>query len=526
MALATQDITVSNTLNGPDSGTPDDTALGVSSVAGVVTIADPGTRAVYTTDTTVRGRTTIRVGTGHHRAGGTSGEGAATPRLVGELPDTGVWVLRFYTRIPGLQAAGHGADEVRYLADLGDYALVVHESSGGDLRLRMQPTNDLAAAGTTATLSGDPVAPGQLVRVEVVCDGSDTVATLYPGHATTGGRVCTWSGLAPSGDTVTVTGFRYRRGVLLVRGNTDDTTGGAVTPRQEQLQLWSPGILPSGVDGIYGSETEDAVVDFQTAFGLQPVDGQIGPETGAALDLMEQTENATATPPPVLIGWLAVGDFAEEIGPALPISRSNTANGPPGDPVTTFNSADHGDRWDAADDGIDYANRSYAGRSSLRFAGGFTSGTGVAWQQIALADFSVRGYVYRTSTAESGHLAWAPHVGGCSLTSGGGLSWAGLSLPEGTVPADQWVRVEFRRAGGTVHLAVFSSDPQSTTPDASTSGELGRDEITQWWWERFGAGTAWWDEPALVDNADPLGPVELPEPAGFRGVGLPMFAGA
>ncbi|HZJ57725.1 MAG TPA: peptidoglycan-binding domain-containing protein [Clostridia bacterium] len=62
---------------------------------------------------------------------------------------------------------------------------------------------------------------------------------------------------------------------------------GSVGPEVEMLQriLFSIGINPGPIDGIFGPLTRNAVVRFQMDNGLVP-DGIVGPETWAAIDLV------------------------------------------------------------------------------------------------------------------------------------------------------------------------------------------------------------------------------------------------
>jgi len=58
------------------------------------------------------------------------------------------------------------------------------------------------------------------------------------------------------------------------------TSGQDVRDAQEALR--AAGFPPGAIDGVYGPDTEAAVVAFQTVHGLR-VDGIIGPETKSAL---------------------------------------------------------------------------------------------------------------------------------------------------------------------------------------------------------------------------------------------------
>lgn len=319
-------VTVENSLSGPVGVEPSDATLATTARAGTVTVADPG-RATYSAGATVHALSTVEVATGHHRDSDTTDEGIVTPRLAAALPSA-PWAVRCYVRLPGMQAAGHGGDEVRWLLDLGDYGLVIHETTGGNVGLRLQPSG-LAASGLAPTYGGDPMPIDQVTRVEVTCDGADTACAVYAGHGTTGARTATWSGTIPSGGTVALTAYRYRRGVLLQPGMNDANLDGTpIEDRQNQLLDWDPSALPQfGADGDYGSETTEWVENFQTAHGFALVDGEIGPETGAAMDLAQQIANGSSQPPPTYVSHLAVADAATEIGPAA---------APAGDAVATM----------------------------------------------------------------------------------------------------------------------------------------------------------------------------------------------
>ncbi|MDA2805697.1 peptidoglycan-binding domain-containing protein [Nocardiopsis suaedae] len=311
-------LTVDNRLDGPTGNPVTDTSLASSAGAGTVTVADAGTRAVYDDTVQVVGRTTVEAATGHHRQGGTSGEGIATPRLLAALPSA-PWTIRVYTRVPGLQVAGHGTDEVRWLLRLGDsHGLLVRESSSGNIQLRVKPWGLASSTIGPASFTGTAPQIAQVLRVELSYDGTDLEARVYEVGQTTAAITYQFTGLTITGSVLALTGYRFRDGVLLQPGDNDaNLSGTPVEDRQNQLLVWDPNILPNfGADGDYGQETTDAVTDFQNAFGLLPVDGEVGPETGAALDLMVQLEQADPTPPPLWLSHLAVDDTATVIGPA------------------------------------------------------------------------------------------------------------------------------------------------------------------------------------------------------------------
>lgn len=77
------------------------------------------------------------------------------------------------------------------------------------------------------------------------------------------------------------------------------SSGTAVSQLQTALQTLGYDIGPSGVDGIFGSDTDAAVRAFQQQNGLA-VDGIVGVETADALGVIlpnDDGSEATATTP-------------------------------------------------------------------------------------------------------------------------------------------------------------------------------------------------------------------------------------
>lgn len=64
----------------------------------------------------------------------------------------------------------------------------------------------------------------------------------------------------------------------------DGRAGTFVTAIQKALEDFGFPLKEFGPDGIYGAETKQAVIDFQTAAGAEMIDGIIGPETMRLLD--------------------------------------------------------------------------------------------------------------------------------------------------------------------------------------------------------------------------------------------------
>src|ERR1700704_2569733 len=69
------------------------------------------------------------------------------------------------------------------------------------------------------------------------------------------------------------------------------SSGPEVTALQQKLK--DLGFDPKGVDGGFGKDTKAAVIAFQQDRGLK-VDGEAGPDTLAALQLGETTDNGGA----------------------------------------------------------------------------------------------------------------------------------------------------------------------------------------------------------------------------------------
>lgn len=283
-------IVLDNSLSGEPSVQVTDATLAASAEQGTVTIEDPDSRAVYSSDHEVYGLGTVLLDSGHHRLD--------TPRMEFSLPSA-PWAVRVYVWLPSLQAAGHGTNEVRVLLRVGTSQLIANETTAGSWHLRWQPM-DLAAAriNPEAPLPGPEVPPEQWVRLEVRSDGTDTTGRVYEGHDDTDPRIFVFSGHAPSG-SADLTAYRYRIRPTLQWGS----QGSDVTEWQEDLIDMGYDLSPWGADGDYGQVTHEATEEFQTDFGLVPVDGVAGPETRAAADL-----ELRGAPPASWLSHLAVSD--------------------------------------------------------------------------------------------------------------------------------------------------------------------------------------------------------------------------
>lgn len=304
-------ITVDNRLNGPEDANVTDTTLSDSAVTGTVTYAETGSgppgEATYQDTQLVHGLNSINIQTDYDRN--------QTGRLQVSLPAP-TWTVRFYMRVPSLRAAGNGTNEVRWVAGLGDYGVLIAEQSNNNILVYLENTSLAQTRHSYDTASGSWFPLDRLIRVEITYDGSNVTVTLFSDHDTAQEVALTWTGFTLNASVAEVTGFRYRDGVLLQPGDNDaNLSGTPVEDRQNQLLDWNPDALPQfGADGDYGSETTEWVENFQTEHSLF-VDGEIGPETGAAMDLAQQVANGTAQPPPMQVSHLAVSDTSS-VGPA------------------------------------------------------------------------------------------------------------------------------------------------------------------------------------------------------------------
>ncbi|WP_017585473.1 peptidoglycan-binding domain-containing protein [Nocardiopsis ganjiahuensis] len=293
-------ILIDNRLSGDDGVQVSNSTLATSAESGTVIIAAPGSRAVYDDVHTVHGLPSVRIESGHHRQD--------TPRLRVNLPSSGAWSVRWYVWMPPLGEAGHGANEVRWHGAFPDteVALTVQPSgSGTNINTRLQPDDLAANAILWDSETGTSVPLGQWLRIELRYDGSDLTCRTFAGHTTVGERVHTWSG-RDVGRTLDLTGYRFRRRTTLRIGD----QGSDVTDLQNELIDLGEDLSPWGADGDFGSGTQSAVMNQQSALGLALVDGEAGPETRAAMDLA-----LNRIPDPLWVSHVAVAE-GEWIGPA------------------------------------------------------------------------------------------------------------------------------------------------------------------------------------------------------------------
>ena len=300
-------LLVDNTLSGEAGEEVTNGRLSDSAVEGTVTIRSAGERAVYSETHTVHGEPGARLGTGAHRE--------ETPRLRVDLPSSGPWCARWYVWHPSLQDAGHGTNEARVLARLGDAELVTVETGAGAVAARLQP-QDLAAEWDSPTVGGTNRAAGQWLRMELRRGGGSLELRIFELHATSEMRTGTWSS-PPSPAVLDLTGYRYRRRPLLEWGD----QGSQVTDLQNELIDLGYDLGQWGPDGDFGDATFFAVEDFQDDVGMSG-SGSAGPETRAAMDVSLGLE-----PPPLWVSHVALSD-GDWIGPAeLPEEPPETVRG-------------------------------------------------------------------------------------------------------------------------------------------------------------------------------------------------------
>lgn len=99
--------------------------------------------------------------------------------------------------------------------------------------------------------------------------------------------------------------------------------GQGVTDLQTRLQ--SLGYFYGNVDGVFGSETQSAVIQFQRDRGLT-ADGIVGSEVYAALDNSSNGSSPGTNPLPISTGGLTIGDDNPQV---LALQRQLTAAGFP-----------------------------------------------------------------------------------------------------------------------------------------------------------------------------------------------------
>lgn len=312
-------ITVQNSLSGPD-GTQPTTGTIAASGTPATALSNPGS-LLYDDTYPINGLTNINFRSHYARDD--------TGRISYALP-SGAWAVRFYVR-PLPLTSPFDINEYRHLFTLGtastdEVTLVMRESSGRNVVTRYQ-LPDLSTPAVQGSESGNAVTFNQLMRYEIIYDGSGSITSrVFAGNTTTGFRQNTWAHTLTNTNRFTLSGYRWYKYTTLRLGDNDANTGGLVTPYQEKLLIWNPGILPNfGADGDYGGETRDATVAFQQAYDLL-VDGEAGPEVQSALDLVVAREsNPNFYPIPIRIGGLAVSDQGTYIGPATAVTGQGSA---------------------------------------------------------------------------------------------------------------------------------------------------------------------------------------------------------
>ncbi|MFJ6019777.1 peptidoglycan-binding protein [Nocardiopsis alba] len=220
--------------------------------------------------------------------------------------------------MPRLQDAGLGINEVRWHADFPDVnlGLVIHATAAGNIGTRLQSTDLAASSINWDDQEGNAVSVGQWWRVELSYDGEHFQSEVFAGHATSPSRIHRWRN-RDVGRTLAITGYRYRRGILLRPGDNDVERGDTeVSTMQNNLLRLGYELPQWGADGWYGQEAIDAVIAFQRDHGYAVVDGFAGPETLAGIDLALRLEqDGTGYPDPLYVSHVAVSDSGP-LGPA------------------------------------------------------------------------------------------------------------------------------------------------------------------------------------------------------------------
>ena len=311
-------ITVQNSLSGPD-GTQPTTGTIAASGTPATALSNPGS-LLYDDTYPINGLTNINFRAHYARDD--------TGRISYALP-SGAWAVRFYVR-PLPLTSPFDINEYRHLFTLGtastdEVTLVMRESSGRNVVTRYQ-LPDLSTPAVQGSESGNAVTFNQLMRYEIIYDGSGSITSrVFAGNTTTRFRQNTWAHTLTNTNRFTLSGYRWYKYTTLRLGDNDANTGGLVTPYQEKLLICDPDILPTfGADGDYGGETQDATVAFQQAYDLL-VDGEAGPEVQSALDLVvARKSNPNFYPIPIRIGGLALSDDGTYIGPATAVTAQRS----------------------------------------------------------------------------------------------------------------------------------------------------------------------------------------------------------
>ncbi len=298
---------VNNTLRGTSGGVTDET-LAATATTGTVTTMAPGSLLNY------HSSDSVSLGTGYRRPDSVvSTKGSATPALVpgGSLGTT--WSIRAYM-VQG--SLGTNAWESRWIMDIGtSHGLVLRpDVNTGVFVYRIQPRDLAAGFINHSSFSGARPSANEAFRFEFRRNGNQLRLELFFGaniNGTSPSGTYIWNSVPGlSGNFVRMTGFRYLGNVLLQIGS----TGSAVRSRQNQLITL--GYLPAGsADGSYGPQTSNAVQALQSDYALNPVDGEIGPETAAAMDQGIRDHNGTAPRTPLRYWELAILNTNEAVGP-------------------------------------------------------------------------------------------------------------------------------------------------------------------------------------------------------------------
>jgi hypothetical protein len=158
---------------------------------------------------------------------------------------------------------------------------------------------DQAASTVGGILLRYPPGPGEMGHI-VLCDGAggtvEAKGKLYGVVADTVHNRTWDTGILIPGLSYAPAGqVQVTQPADVYAVNAPDMDSGVVT--RIQTALLAKGLNPGVIDGDFGPDTQNAVVQFQDAQGLT-VDGQVGPETAAALGISLKPDTSDAPPPP------------------------------------------------------------------------------------------------------------------------------------------------------------------------------------------------------------------------------------
>lgn len=296
-------VLTTNKLNGTVGVVPDNASLSATNTGAPITIADAAGSAVYDDEHLLLGLSSVKISTRPTRA--------ATSKLsisLTESQQANPWYIRFYCWTPSLPL---NQVSRAVLFRVGAWNFTFLPTAAGNISMRAYGNDDLGATETNPVLTGDPVMADQWIRWELHYDPGtlELAVHCFPGHATSGQRIFTYSNIEIPEVVELLTNYQFRRRWL--------TWGENSTAVQEyQTKLNQLGYNAGTADGIYGQGTANAFEAFQADVGLPVGAGRaengVGPEDLAALDMVH-SEDQTGQPfftNPVWLSHVEVNDSA------------------------------------------------------------------------------------------------------------------------------------------------------------------------------------------------------------------------